>query len=65
MERQTLNIEFYKKQLADCKTEKALWMFVARYKEQNETVLDWLTRPVHPYLLKEYEERVAEINECN
>lgn len=42
-----LNIEFYKKQLSDCKTEEELWQFVARYKKQNESVLDWLARPVN------------------
>lgn len=38
-----INILKYKKQLQNCKNMQEVNDFISRYKEKNETNLDWLT----------------------
>lgn len=38
-----INIMKYKKQLENCKNMQEVNDFISRYKEKNETNLDWLT----------------------
>ena len=38
-----INILKYKKQLENCKNMQEVNNFISRYKEKNETNLDWLT----------------------
>ena len=38
-----INILKYKKQLENCKNMQEVNDFISRYKEKNETNLDWLT----------------------
>lgn len=39
-----LNIQKYKEQLKNCKNDKELFDFIRRYKNQDECVIDWLSR---------------------
>lgn len=39
-----INIVKYKKQLQNCKNMKEVKEFIKRYKDKNETYMDWLTR---------------------
>ena len=39
-----INIVKYKKQLQNCKNMKEVKDFIKRYKDKNETYMDWLTR---------------------
>ena len=54
-----INILKYKKQLENCKNMQEVNDFISRYKEKNETNLDWLTSECK--LEKDLSEEYAEI----
>ena len=59
-----INILKYKKQLENCKNMAEVNNFISRYKEKNETNLDWLTSEckLEKDLSKEYTEIVKAKN---
>ena len=54
-----INILKYKKQLQNCKNMQEVNDFISRYKEKNETNLDWLTSKCK--LERDLSEEYAEI----